>query len=99
MAFFAASPISMTSPIWEYTSFSICTMNGGNHRPSRTRRSQRTRKAPKTATGVLNRTLKGSDQLSYRAARMRNTTRSENPKMTDGGTPSWAFFSWNEMPM
>ena len=26
IAFFAARPISMTSPICEYTSFSICTM-------------------------------------------------------------------------
>ena len=29
IAFLAARPISITRPIWEYTSFSICTMYGG----------------------------------------------------------------------
>ena len=51
-------------------------------------------KAPKTAMGVPSSTLKGSDQLSYCAARIRKTKSSESPKITAGGTPSWAFFSW-----
>ena len=55
-------------------------------------------KAPKTATGVLSSTLNGNDQLSYSAARMRNTTNNENPKIIHDGMPSCAFFSWNEMP-
>src|SRR5919106_118293 len=33
--------------------------------------------APNTATGTDSRTEKGSDQLSYRAARIRNTKRSD----------------------
>ena len=51
-----------------------------------------------TAIGVPRSTLKGSDQLSYWAARIRNTQSSENAKMTAGDTPSWAFFSWKLMP-
>ena len=95
----AARPISITRPICEYTSLSICTMYGGQNQPSTTRRSHSTPKAPKTATGVLSSTLNGSVQLSYSAARIRNTNSSENPKITAGGTPSCAFFSWNDMPM
>ena len=51
MAFLAASPISMTRPIWAKTLFTIC-------------RVARAAKAPNTATGVPSKTLKGSDQLS-----------------------------------
>ena len=40
-------------------------------------------KAPKTATGVPRSTLSGSDQLSYRAARMRKTQSSEKPKIAE----------------
>ena len=43
--------------------------------PSITRRSHSTANAPNTATGVLNRTLNGSDQLSYSAARIRKTNK------------------------
>ena len=32
-------------------------------------------------------------------ARMRNTNRSEKPKITLAGTPSAATFSWNDMPI
>ena len=35
--------------------------------------------------GVPSRTLKGSDQLSYCAARIRNTNSSDRPKIADGG--------------
>src|SRR3954463_10872029 len=55
-------------------------------------------KAPATATGVTSRTEKGNDQLSYCAARIRNTHRSEIPKITIGESPSWAFFSWYDIP-
>src|SRR5438270_12989926 len=85
MAFLAASPISMTSPICAYTLFS---------RP----RIHRTHRAPKTATGVPSSTLKGSDQLSYCAARIRNTNSRDMAKITEEDTPSTAFFSWNDMP-
>ncbi len=71
----------------------------GRNAPSTTRRSHSTANAPNTATGVLNRTLNGSVQLSYSAARIRKTNSSENPKITAGGTPCCAFFSWNDMPM
>ena len=57
------------------------------------RRSQRTANAPNTATGVLSNTLKGSDQLSYSAARIRKTKSSEIPKIAEDGTPSRAFCS------
>ncbi len=55
-------------------------------------------KAPRTAMGVPKSTLKGSDQLSYWAARIRKTNSSESAKMTDTGTPSRACFSWKLMP-
>ncbi len=45
--------------------------------PSTQRRSHRTANAPKIATGVLSRTLNGSVQLSYSAARIRKTKSSE----------------------
>jgi len=48
------------------------------------------RKAPITAMGVVSRTPKGRAQLSYCAARMRKTIRSENPKITAGEMPSEA---------
>ena len=35
--------------------------------------------------GVPSSTLKGSDQLSYWAARIKKTKRSDRPKMTPGG--------------
>jgi len=46
-------------------------MNGGRKAPSSTRRNHNTKNAPKTATGVLNNTLNGNDQLSYSAASTR----------------------------
>ena len=48
--------------------------------------------------GVPSRTPNGSVQLSYWAARSRNTTSSEKPKTADGGMPSDATFSWNDIP-
>ena len=81
----AASPMSMMSPICAKTLF--C-------KP----RALRARNAPKIAVGVPSSTLKGSDQLSYCAARIKNTQNNEMPKITAGLTPSFAFFSWKEMP-
>ena len=75
----------MSRPIWEKTSRSK-------------RRSQRAATAPKTAMGVPRRTPRGRVQLSYWAARSRNTTSSENPKTAAAGMPSAATFSWNDMP-
>ena len=49
---------------------------------------------PRMATGVLSRTLKGSVQLSYRAARIRKTKSSESPKTAHDGTPFSACCSW-----
>jgi len=93
IAFFAARPISITSPICEYTSLSICTIYGGKNHPEIVRRNQSVTNAPNTATGVLSNTLNGSDQLSYSAARIRKTNRSENPKTAVGETPCCASFS------
>ena len=50
------------------------------------------------ATGVLSRTLNGNVQLSYSAARMRNTKMSESPNTAQDGTPFSACCSWNDMP-
>ena len=49
--------------------------------------------------GVPSKTLNGSDQLSYRAARIRKTKRKESPKIAAGETPCAAFCSWNDMPI
>src|SRR6266481_1770763 len=57
------------------------------------RRSQSAAMAPKTATGVLSRTLHGSDQLSYSAASTIKTKSREKPKITQEGTPCRACCS------
>jgi hypothetical protein len=49
--------------------------------------------APKTAIGVQKRTLIGSVQLSYWAARIRNTKSRESAKIAAGGIPWAASFS------
>ena len=50
--------------------------------------------AKRAAIWELSRTLKGRVQLSYSAARIRNTNTSENEKMAHVGSPSCACFSW-----
>jgi hypothetical protein len=50
--------------------------------------------APSTASGVPSRTLKGSDQLSYWAARIRNTITTAS---TNTAAPPAAFFSWYDI--
>ena len=85
IAFFAARPMSITRPICAKTLFTICLV-------------ARAAKAPTTAIGVPSRTLNGSDQLSYSAAKIKNTNRSESPKIAAGETPCCAFFSWKDIP-
>src|SRR5437773_1913759 len=62
MAFFAARPSSVTSPIWKYTSL----VNPRSHTAA---------SAPKVPNGSASRTDSGSDHFSYCAARIRNTIR------------------------
>jgi hypothetical protein len=62
------------------------------------RRSQSTGEGAEHRHRRAQQTLSGSDQLSYSAARIRNTNSSENAKITEDDTPSAAFFSWNDMP-
>ena len=54
--------MSMTSPIWKYTLFSMP-------------RTRIDRKAPMQATGRERMTAMGTDQLSYWAAKKRKTNR------------------------
>ncbi len=67
IAFFALKPINITKPICAYTLFS--------KRPT-----IKPANAPNTAMGVQSRTLNGSDQLSYCAARIRKTQNNECQK-------------------
>ena len=48
--------------------------------------------------GVPSSTLKGSDQLSYCAARIRKTNSKREAEDAEGGTPCAACCSWNDMP-
>ena len=80
IAFFAASPMSMIKPICANTLF--CND-----------RTFSARNAPKIAVGVPSNTLKGSDQLSYCAARIKNTQNSDSPNIVTGLTPCAACFS------
>src|SRR5215468_3830122 len=66
-------------------------MYGGTKKPSSTRRNQRIKKAPNTATGVLSSTLKGSDQLSYSAARIKKNKEKRNAKNHGGGNTFSCF--------
>ena len=68
MAFFAASPINVIKPICAYTLFDIF----GN--------KINVRIDPKAPIGTANNTEKGTDQLSYNAARNRNTKTMEMAK-------------------
>ena len=64
MAFFAESPTVVRRPTWKKTSFA---------RP----RNSVAITAPRTPSGTTSITETGMDQLSYSAARQRNTTSSE----------------------
>ena len=56
--------------------------------------AQAARMAPMRPTGTINSTATGVAQLSYKAARHRNTTRIDNPKSTGASAP--ASCSWND---
>ena len=62
MAFFADRPMVASRPTWKYTSLESIRMFAA---PS----------APSTPRGTTRITANGTDQLSYKAARHRNTTR------------------------
>jgi hypothetical protein len=79
MAFLAERPMSITRPIWANT-------------PKSYLRAHSPKNAPKMAMGTESSTEKGRDQLSYRAARMRNTNTRDRAN-TRPVVPS-AFFSW-----
>lgn len=79
IAFFAARPISVTSPTWKYTSLD-------------SPRSHTARMAPNTAKGTAVTTAMGSVQRSYWAARMRNTMISPNRKAVP--PEPWVASSW-----
>ena len=66
MAFFADSPIVVKSPTWKYTS-------SDNPRPVTAI------SAPRMPSGTISSTANGIDQLSYNAARHRNTTTIDSP--------------------
>ena len=78
IAFLAASPMSIARPICANT-------------PRSKPRKRSPRNAPSTATGTDSSTENGSDQLSYSAARTRNTNTSDTAK-TASAVPE-AFFS------
>ena len=69
MAFFAAIPISITKETCAKMLFSKVTLN--------CLATNKNAKAPKIAKGVPNKIAKGKDQLSYWAARIKNTKRRE----------------------
>jgi len=69
----------MISPIWTYTLLT-------------SPRSHTPRNAPKTPSGMPKSTEKGTDQLSYWAARKRNTKMMARPKIMPWAPPD--SFSW-----
>ena len=83
MPFFADRPISMTSPIWQYTSLI---------RP----RPHCASSAPRIAIGTESRMMNGSVRLSYWAASVRYTSSSPRPKMAADWLP--ALTSSSERP-
>ena len=84
MAFLADRPITVIRPIWKYTSFGMP-------------RNQTPNSVPSTPSGTTRITDRGMVQLSYSAARHRNTARIENAYRMVDEPP--AFFSSSEMPV
>ena len=84
MAFFATRPTSITRPIWKYMLFSSPHI----HIP---------RYAPIPAIGRDSITAMGTLQLSYWAARNRNTNRNASPS-TSPVLP-FSCFSWYDSPL
>ena len=62
IAFFAASPIKVTIAIWKYKSLLYPLKNVAIS-------------APNAANGIARSTAKGSDHISYCAAKIKNTTK------------------------
>src|SRR6266513_2436804 len=83
MAFFAARPSSVTSPIWKYTSL----VNPRSHTAA---------SAPNVPNGSASRTDSGSDHFSYCAARIRNTISAASASAMPAVPLD--LFSWNEAP-
>ena len=83
MAFFEARPTVVKRPTWKYTSLSS---------PRRLVKMT----APSTPSGTPRITASGTVQLSYRAARHRNTNSTEMAYSSGACAP--ACFSWYEAP-
>ena len=83
MPFFADRPISITSPIWQYTSL----MSPRPHCAA---------SAPRMASGTDSRMMNGSVRLSYCAASVRYTSSRPRPKMIVAWLP--AAISSRERP-
>ena len=84
MAFLADNPITVIRPIWKYTSLGMARIHTPNSVPS-------------TPSGTTRMTASGMLQLSYSAARHRNTARIEKAYRMVDCAP--AFFSSSEMPV
>ena len=78
MAFFAASPISVINPICAYTLL------------SRFLSADNAIMAPNAPSGTASNTENGTDQLSYNAARNRNTNTIDNMKIYTVLDPAWS---------
>ncbi len=83
MPFFADRPMSMTSPIWQYTSLI---------RP----RPHCATSAPMIASGTDSRMMNGKVTLSYCAASVRYTSSSPSPKIVADWLPD--LTSSNDSP-
>ena len=84
MAFLAASPSSVTRPIWKYTSLVIPRIHTAASAPN----------VPKGSAIITDR---GSDHFSYCAARMRKAMSAPSPRASTDVPPE--RFSWNEAPL
>jgi len=83
MAFLLASPMSRARPICAYTSFASPLI-------------QRAPSAPRTPSGTASSTASGTSQLSYWAARTRNTKSADRAKTNPARLP--ASISWKARP-
>jgi hypothetical protein len=95
IAFFAASPSSVTRPIWKYTSLA------SGARPSSEVKTrlliQMAASAPNVPKGNASITDSGKDHFSYCAARIRNAMNAPATSAMSDVPPD--FFSWYEAPL
>ena len=84
MAFLEARPTVVIRPTWKYTSFA-------------SPRDQVAKSAPSTPKGTASITDTGTVQLSYSAARHRNTNRMEMAYKSGACVPDWR--SCSEAPV